>query len=87
MGLAIAMFFSPCLEIEAYFLLAGAHGWEHIAFLAILYTAVTVTGMVVWVRITYRGLFKLNWHSLEHNAGIITGITLAATGIAAIFIH
>lgn len=86
-GLAIAMFFSPCFEIEAYFLMAGAYGWQQVATLAILYTAVTVTGMVVWVRLTYRGLFKLNWHSLEHNAGVITGITLVLTGIISFFIH
>jgi len=86
-GLAVAMFFSPCFEIEAYFLIAGAHGWEQVALLAILYTVVTVTGMVVWVRLTYQGLFKLNWHSLEHNAGIITGVTLVLTGVASFFIH
>ena len=86
-GLAIAMFFSPCFEIEAYFLMAGANGWQQVATLAVLYTAVTVTGMVLWVRLTYQGLLKLNWHSLEHNAGIITGITLAITGVISYFIH
>lgn len=86
-SLVIAMFFSPCLEIEAYFLMAGAHGWYHVAFLAGLYTLVTVFGMVIWVRIAYRGLFKLNWHSLEHNAGVITGLTLVGTGILSFFIH
>ena len=86
-GLVVAMFFSPCFEIEAYFLMAGAHGWEQVTLLAVLYTVVTVTGMVVWVRLAYRGLFKLNWHALEHNAGIITGATLILTGIASFFIH
>ena len=86
-GLVVAMFFSPCFEIEAYFLLAGAHGWEQVALLAVIYTVVTVTGMVVWIRIAYKGLFKLNWHSLEHNAGIITGLTLILTGIGSFFIH
>jgi nickel/cobalt exporter len=86
-GLAAAMFFSPCFEIEAYFVIAGAHGWEQVALLALLYTVVTVAGMVVWVRLTYQGLFKLNWHSLEHNAGIITGLTLVLTGVASFFIH
>lgn len=86
-GLAIAMFFSPCFEIEAYFLMAGAYGWQQVATLAVLYTAVTVTGMVLWVRLTYQGLLKLNWHSLEHNAGIITGITLVLTGVISYFIH
>ncbi len=85
--LAIAMFFSPCFEIEAYFLLAGTQGWWMILLLASLYTVVTVSGMVLWVRLTYKGLLKLNWHALEHNAGVITGITLLLTGILSFFIH
>lgn len=85
--LAIAMFFSPCFEIEAYFLLAGTLGWWMILLLASLYTVVTVSGMVLWVRLTYKGMLKLNWHALEHNAGVITGITLVLTGILSFFIH
>lgn len=79
--LVVAMFFSPCFEIEAYFLMAGAHGWTQVFLLALLYTVVTVSGMVVWVRLAYKGLLKLNWHALEHHAGIITGATLVLTGI------
>jgi putative Mn2+ efflux pump MntP len=85
--LVLAMFFSPCFEIEAYFLMAGAHGWSLVLLLALLYTVVTVTGMVIWVRLAYQGLYRLNWHRLEHNAGIITGITLVLTGVASFFIH
>src|SRR5690606_9708352 len=40
--LVVAMFFSPCFEIEAYFLMAGAHGWTQVFLLALLYTTVTV---------------------------------------------
>jgi len=86
-SLSVAMFFSPCLEIEAYFLLAGGAGWWMVVLLAILYTTVTVGGMVLWVRFTYSGLLKINWHNLEHKAGIITGITLVVTGVASFFIH
>ncbi|MBL7850490.1 MAG: hypothetical protein JNN04_06280 [Cyclobacteriaceae bacterium] len=86
-SLALAMFFSPCFEIEPYFLVAGTYGFLFSGFIAVLYTVVTVTGMVVWVRITYRSVLRLNWHSLEHNAGIITGITLILTGILSYFIH
>ena len=85
--LAIAMFFSPCFEIEAYFLMAGTHGWTQVFLLALFYTVVTVTGMVVWVRVTYKGLLKLNWHALEHNAGIITGVTLVITGMISFIFH
>lgn len=86
-SLAVAMFFSPCLEIEAYYLMAGAHGWRHVAILSLLYSSVTIAGMVIWVRLAYTGLFRANWHSLEHNAGIVTGVTLVATGILSFFFH
>lgn len=86
-SLVVAMFFSPCLEIEAYFLMAGTSGWWMVSLLALLYTIVTVGGMVIWVSVTYRGLLKLNWHTLEHNAGIITGVTLVLTGILSFFIY
>jgi len=86
-SLAVAMFFSPCFEIEPYFLLAGAEGFMFVLFLGVLYTVVTVSGMIVWVRITYRGLLHLNWHALEHNAGIITGAILIITGFLSFFIH
>jgi hypothetical protein len=86
-ALVLAMFLSPCMEIEAYFLLAGTQAKWLIWFIAALYLIITTAGMVLLVRLAYIGILKLNWHSLEHNAGIITGITLVATGILAFFIH
>ncbi|WP_374163796.1 hypothetical protein [Arcticibacter sp. MXS-1] len=86
-ALVVSMFLSPCLEIEAYFLMAGSKGWSIVALLSILYSAITIIGMVIWVRFTYRGFLKLNWHAYEHNAGIITGLTLIITGIVTFFIH
>lgn len=81
LSLASAMFFSPCFEIEPYFLLAGTEGPLLVVMLAALYTVVTVGGMIFWVRLAYRGLLKMNFHALEHNAGIITGVTLVLSGI------
>lgn len=85
-ALVIAMFFSPCMEIEAFFLLAGAQAKWFISSIALMYLLITTTGTVLLVRYAYKGLLKLNWHSLEHNAGIITGLTLVATGIISFFI-
>jgi len=85
-GLTTAMFLSPCLEIEAYFLVAGGMGWTMVVTIAVLYTIVTVLGMIVWVSLIYRGLSKLNWHSFEHSSGIITGLTLIVTGIVSFYI-
>lgn len=87
LSLVIAMFFSPCMEIEAYFLVAGGIGWLAILTIAVLYLVITVTGMVIWVRLAYKGVLRLNWHTLEHNAGIITGWTLIATGVVSFFIN
>lgn len=86
-ALVLAMFLSPCMEIEAYFLLAGSYEKWLIWFIAALYLTITTVGMLTLVRFAYRGVLKLNWHKLEHNAGIITGITLVVTGILAFFIH
>jgi len=86
MALVVAMFLSPCLEIEAYFLLAGTKGWWAVLLIAALYLVISITGMIVWVRLTYTGILKFNWHALEHKAGIITGWTLIATGFISFFL-
>ncbi len=86
MTLAVAMFLSPCMEIEAYFLLAGTYGGWAVVSIALLYLVISVSGMLIWVRFAYKGLFKLNWHALEHKSGMITGWTLVMTGIISFFI-
>lgn len=80
--LAAAMFFSPCLEIEGYFLAAGQYGWAFVGLLALSYAVITILGMLVWVWLVLCGLKRLNWHAWEHNAGLITGLTLLASGVA-----
>jgi hypothetical protein len=85
-ALVLAMFLSPCLEIEAYFLIAGTKGWWMLLLIASIYTVVTITGMLLWIRIAYKGMLKLNWHKWEHNAGLISGIVLVATGVLSFFI-
>lgn len=84
--LVLAMFLSPCLEIEAYFLLAGSRGWYVLAMIALLYSVISIAGMLIWIRIVYKGLLKLHWHKWEDNAGIITGLVLIITGILSFFI-
>ncbi|RYE59322.1 MAG: hypothetical protein EOP48_01245 [Sphingobacteriales bacterium] len=86
LALIFAMFLSPCMEIEAYFLLAGTKGIAAVTGIAAMYLFITVTGMVLLVRLAYKGVLKMNWHSLEHQSGIITGWTLVITGIISFFI-
>lgn len=87
--IVLAMFFSPCLEIEALYILAGHLSWTLVGWLSVLYISITLTGMVAWVYIVYRGLEKLNrnWHRLEHSSGIIAGVILIATGLLSFFLH
>jgi len=80
-SLSLAMFFSPCLEVEGYFLAAGVESFWWTIVLSAIYFFATLLGMVIWVAIAYRGLNKLNWHALEHKAGIIAGVTLIVSGI------
>ena len=86
LSLSVAMFFSPCLEIEAYFLAASTQSFWWTSFMSAVYAVVTLSGMIIWVNVAYHGLNKFNWHTLEHKAGIITGVTLIATGVLSFFI-
>ncbi|MBX2905720.1 MAG: hypothetical protein KF744_06760 [Taibaiella sp.] len=84
-ALVIIMFLSPCLEIEAYFFMAGSYGWPLVMLLILVYAITTISGIAIWVRLGYMGMMKLNWHRLEHNSGIITGSILVGTGILSFF--
>ncbi len=53
-ALVIAMFFSPCMEIEAYFLLAGTKANWLIWFIALMYFTITTTGMLLLLRYAYK---------------------------------
>jgi len=86
-SLTLLMLMSPCLEIEGFFLLAGAQGAPVVLTLGLIYLLATILGMVVWVAFIHFSLQRFNWHKIEHNAGLITGLTLIATGILTFFIH
>jgi hypothetical protein len=83
--MAAAMFFSPCLEIESYFLSAGAFGNSAIISVAVIYTLVTIIGMLALVGFTLSGLHRLNLHFMEHHEKRITGTVLILTGIISFF--
>lgn len=78
-----AMFFSPCLEIEAYYLNAALYGWRAIALVSTVYFVVTVLGMVAMVEIGLRGARRLRFHFLDHHERWITGALLVVLGLLA----
>lgn len=87
LSLGLAMFLSPCLEIEAYFLSAGAKGWEVVGLVALIYNVVTLTGMLLMVTLGRRSLQQVNPHWFEHNENLITGLTLLGLAVLNFFIE
>lgn len=82
-ALGTMMFFSPCIEIEAYYFTAGREGWAGITMLSAIYLIVTVLMMIVVVELSRKSLNALNMklHFLEHYEKLITGIILIILGI------
>lgn len=86
-SLSVAMFFSPCIEIEAYYFNAGILGWSGIWIVSVIYLLVTVLGMVLFVDLGLRGAKKIRSHFLDHHEKMITGIVLVVLGIVAYLIE
>ena len=84
--LALSMFFSPCLEIEAYYFTAGTHGKMAIWLLSAIYLIVTFAGSILLVTLASKSIEKFKWHFLEHHEKKITGIVLIALGLLSYFI-
>lgn len=79
--LLLAMFLSPCLEIEGFYFSMVKEGWFWIAVLSVVYLITTLISMLLWIWLAYRGLEKINAHRWTHSSGIITGIVLIVSGI------
>lgn len=86
-SLSAAMFFSPCIEIEAYYFTAGALGWPGIIAVSLVYLTLTVGGMVVLVDLGRRGAAKIESHFLEHHEKGVTGLLLVGLGVLALFVE
>lgn len=86
-SLSLAMFFSPCIEIEAYYFSAGLIGWSGIFIVSVVYLIVTVLGMLILVDLGLKGAKKLRWHFLEHHEKRVTGAVLILLGVLAYFVY
>lgn len=84
--LVISMFFSPCLEIEAYFFVVSRLGWQGIIAVSVIYTFITIAGMLLLVWLGMKGVRKIKSHFLEHHEKTITGVLLIVLGIIGYFI-
>lgn len=86
-SLIIAMFFSPCLEIEIYYLTASQLGWLGIFIVSMVYFFVTISAMLILVVLAFKGISKLKWNFLEHHDKLISGLILLIVGLLALFVE
>jgi nickel/cobalt exporter len=84
-SLSIAMFLTPCVEIEAYYFQAGTIGWTGIFIVSAVYLLTTLLFMFLLVYLGLKGINKFNSHYLGHHEKLITGIVLVLLGIVAFF--
>jgi putative Mn2+ efflux pump MntP len=85
-SLSIAMFLTPCIEIEAYYFQAGTIGWIGIFIVSAVYLVTTVLIMLILVYLGMKGVGTLKAHFLEHHEKAITGMVLVALGILALMV-
>lgn len=86
-SLSLAMFLTPCIEIEAYYFQAGIAGWKGIIIVSIVYTITTVILMLLLVYLGFKGTQQLRSNLLERYEKLITGSVLIILGIFAFFIE
>ena len=84
-GLALSMFLSPCVELQAYYLPAAKLGWQGLSLLSLTYLLVTVPAIVALTMVGRRlqDHFADRLHWLEHQEGRITGALLIVLGLVA----
>lgn len=85
--LCIGLFFSPCIEIEAYYFQAATQGWIGILIVSLVYLIMTLTIMVSLVYLGLKGVNKFNLHFLDHHEKSLTGIVLILLGLLAYFVE
>jgi sulfite exporter TauE/SafE len=82
-SLSIAMFLTPCIEIEAYYFQAGTTGWVGIFIVSAVYLITTVVLMLILVSLGMKGVKTFESSFLENHEKSITGSVLIALGILA----
>lgn len=85
--LCLAMLFSPCLEIDTYFITAGAHGWSGILAVSLVYFTITIAGLLLLVALAYKGMTQFNFSFLERHHQKITGLVLILLGLFTFYQH
>jgi nickel/cobalt transporter (NicO) family protein len=85
-SLSVAMFMTPCIEIEAYYFQAGTIGWIGIFIVSAVYLITTLVVMLFLVSLGMKGVNTFTSDLLEHHEKGITGAVLVALGLLAFFV-
>jgi len=85
-SLSIAMFLTPCIEIEAYYFQASLIGWAGIITVSLVYMFITLLVMFILVYFGLKGIDQFNSHYLEHHEKGVTGIVMLILGLLGFFI-
>ena len=85
-SLSVAMFLTPCIEIEAYYFQAGTIGWTGIFIVSAVYLLTTLLVMLTLVYLGMKGAGTFKSHFLEHHEKGVTGTVLLALGALALFV-
>lgn len=64
-----------------------AYGWDDILLLAMVYAAISITGIITLVMLAFKGVQMMNSQFIEHNEKRITGMILIIIGIVTFFLH
>jgi nickel/cobalt transporter (NicO) family protein len=86
-SISIAMFLTPCIEIEAYYFQASTIGWIGILIVSSVYLLITLTIMFSLVYLGLIGINRFKSHYLEHHERRITGVVLIMIALIAILIE
>jgi len=83
LSLCVAMFLTPCIEIEAFYFQASRSGWPGIIMVSAVYMFTTLLLMLILVYLGLMGVNKFKSHYLEHHEKRITGIVMMLLGLLA----
>lgn len=86
-SLGLAMFLTPCLEIEVFYFQAANYGWAGIFVVSAVYLVMTLLFMLLLVYLGLKGIDRFNSNFLEHHAKSITGVILIILGLIAYFVE
>ena len=80
-ALLLAMFFSPCIEITPFYLVAGSIGWHTVALISLIYVLTSALLIPTMVILSLMGLKFASLRVLEHYENLLIGAILLLFGI------